>query len=632
MRAKTMKVLNLILVICMVLSLGLAVGCANKGQNKNACNVTFVLETQVTIQVNKGEKISQDKIPDTLKEDYEFLGWYNGNELFDVNSSVINSDVTLTAKYEKVNFSVIFITDSQVSLKLKKGNVIPSEAIPEVVEKEGFIFIGWYNGEELFEFDSEISEDLTLVATYESFLAVDKYNGKQINLLPDVIQEYFSKATEDEIAEYLYNYYESIQAGGAYESGPKPVKLSWRNHVEESSTYTLEVSSNDEFSDIEFTVTTTESQVEIYNLIPRVHYYRVSSSSGLVSEIDSFENVEQVRLINCGNIANMRDEGGYVGEFGKVNYGLVYRSKDICVANSTAKEVLVNQLGIKTQIDLRGDVTGLNSPDASIAYYNFGIKQYDYLFPNMNAGRPFNQTYAEGVKNALLMFADKANYPIVMHCAVGCDRTGTFALLLGGLLGLEYEDLVSDYELSSFFHGRRWRARINLYNGFYTFDTGNLPDELEAREFNRIFNHIKETYKTSDGKFSSAVEKYLINVVGIDKNDIEAIRANLIEGYTASYTISEEVKMDFAGSQKIARIPELSGKTVLSVKINGKEIDVEISNNGSEVEIKFLSFRSVGVGIFSLEVVCTNGVYVGTCSVQGKVVGSITNGGQFTFD
>jgi protein-tyrosine phosphatase len=43
--------------------------------------------------------------------------------------------------------------------------------------------------------------------------------------------------------------------------------------------------------------------------------------------------------------------------------------------------------------------------------------------------------------------ARREAYPAVFHCAAGKDRTGLFAALLLGLLGVEDHDIVSDYAL-----------------------------------------------------------------------------------------------------------------------------------------------------------------------------------------
>jgi len=55
------------------------------------------------ISVESGKKISDPGIP--TKEGYTFLGWYLGNNKYNFNST-INSNITLRAKWEKINVSV----------------------------------------------------------------------------------------------------------------------------------------------------------------------------------------------------------------------------------------------------------------------------------------------------------------------------------------------------------------------------------------------------------------------------------------------------------------------------------------------------------------------------------------------
>ena len=51
-----------------------------------------------SIKILKGESIKE--LPTPNKEDYEFIGWYLEDELYD--NGEIHSDVTLIAKYEKI--------------------------------------------------------------------------------------------------------------------------------------------------------------------------------------------------------------------------------------------------------------------------------------------------------------------------------------------------------------------------------------------------------------------------------------------------------------------------------------------------------------------------------------------------
>ena len=49
------------------------------------------------------------------------------------------------------------------------------------------------------------------------------------------------------------------------------------------------------------------------------------------------------------------------------------------------------------------------------------------------------------LKDAFAIFGNKDNYPIVMHCSIGTDRTGMLAFLINSLLGVSEEDLYKDY-------------------------------------------------------------------------------------------------------------------------------------------------------------------------------------------
>jgi hypothetical protein len=63
-----------------------------------------------------------------------------------------------------------------------------------------------------------------------------------------------------------------------------------------------------------------------------------------------------------------------------------------------------------------------------------------------------DSTQRENFKTALEWIVEclTASKPIYMHCQGGCDRTGTMAFLLLGLLGASESDLAKDYELSCF--------------------------------------------------------------------------------------------------------------------------------------------------------------------------------------
>ena len=359
-------------------------------------------------------------------------------------------------------------------------------------------------------------------------ITLEALNGKQLSLISDAVREYLSAATEAEAAECLYKYQQRYTVA----SGPSPVTLAWREPSGESLQFTLLLASDPDFQNVTYTLKTRSKRVSLFNLVPGKYYWKVVAPGGEESAVDSFEITDTLRQIHCGNIVNMRDEGGWTGEFGTIKYGLAYRSRDISLADAEAVDVLVNQLGVKTELDLRrGEAAA--SPDESITYVQAGIIQWDYLFPNIerSSNRSYSPEAVEGLKAAMLVFADSENYPIAFHCAAGADRTGTFAFLLCGLLGISYDDLIKDFEITSFFCGRRWRSEINVNGNAYSFDASGVMEDDSSNliALGKGYAHIMQEYGTGDGKLSSAIENYLKTVVGITDQNIADIRSNMLQ-------------------------------------------------------------------------------------------------------
>lgn len=110
---------------------------------------------------------------DPVRAGYTFVGWYNDNVLYNFSSKVIKN-ITLTAKWEKAitKYTVTFDTDG--------GNQIASQTVesgktatkPTNPIKEGYTFVGWYNGNTEFDFATTISSNITLTAKYTKDVVV----------------------------------------------------------------------------------------------------------------------------------------------------------------------------------------------------------------------------------------------------------------------------------------------------------------------------------------------------------------------------------------------------------------------------------------------------------------------------
>jgi len=104
------------------------------------------------------------KPDDPTKERFNFEGWFNGESLYDF-ASPVTSDLTLTAKWIKT-FTVTFNTDGGSEVAAQTVEDGKSATKPDDPTKEGFYFLGWYEGENVYEFTQPVSGDLTVTARW----------------------------------------------------------------------------------------------------------------------------------------------------------------------------------------------------------------------------------------------------------------------------------------------------------------------------------------------------------------------------------------------------------------------------------------------------------------------------------
>lgn len=148
-------------------------------------------------------------------------------------------------------------------------------------------------------------------------------------------------------------------------------------------------------------------------------------------------------------LRNFRDLGGWKGLDGRrVKTGLVYRSEQLDKATNRTRDVLVGKLGIRTELDLRtpdvaAPLQGCSPLGSDVVYTNLSSSAYSG-FEKESGRENFATTFRWFIKDAV--------YPVVFHCAKGADRTGSWAFLLNGLLGVSEADLRFDWEVTSDFN------------------------------------------------------------------------------------------------------------------------------------------------------------------------------------
>ncbi len=130
----------------------------------------------VTFNSDGGSPVPPQNVPkasgiiskptDPEKQGFAFLGWYyNGNPWNFANSAP--SDITLTAMWIE-KFTISFDTDggsAVAPLTIQKNQIIPEPSIPI---KSGFKFDGWYLGDNEWDFNTPVTESITLKAKWVS--------------------------------------------------------------------------------------------------------------------------------------------------------------------------------------------------------------------------------------------------------------------------------------------------------------------------------------------------------------------------------------------------------------------------------------------------------------------------------
>lgn len=124
---------------------------------------------------------------------YTFLGWYltsdfSGDEVLEITLDTLeyalDGTITLYAKWEINKYNVVY--------KDEEGNTIRTETIDygnlatfTKEEKDGYIFDNWYLDESVYDFNTPITKDITLVAKYKLRELKESVviNGETINVV-----------------------------------------------------------------------------------------------------------------------------------------------------------------------------------------------------------------------------------------------------------------------------------------------------------------------------------------------------------------------------------------------------------------------------------------------------------------
>lgn len=308
----------------------------------------------------------------------------------------------------------------------------------------------------------------------------------------------------------------------------------------------------------------------IYNLVPGEKYqYKVfNASNTLISNIyktssqyGEFIVLGQIRQLYLPSMRNTRDSGGYLTVDGtkRVKYGKIYRGSqfqpgfynwdtegaynvtqhrrwlDTDPSSDTkapggidAHDIEeIKRLGVTLDVDLR-DAAGSEEYSSSqgvwkitryrpffipeldgISYYsvsqntnNSGITSY-YGLRKTSGNGPTQ--FKKFIDRILTEFANGGS--IYVHCQQGRDRTGSFMAFLFGLLGVNDDGILADYELTSYcsYDGDRWSLQ---YGPDTPGDYPTIPSS--ATDFRTYVINWAKTYAGVTDEQIAQLKEYLL--------------------------------------------------------------------------------------------------------------------------
>ncbi len=263
------------------------------------------------------------------------------------------------------------------------------------------------------------------------------------------------------------------------------------------------------------TYTVSEPTLSVQNLMVNTDYYWAVEVGGERSDTGTFHTADTVRTLWIEGVSNTRDIGGWKTADGtqRVKYGIAYRGAKFDDFTEAGKQAIID-LGIKTDVDLRGNNEGVNEPlkKLGVTWYlagYYGCAMYNGT--DSTSIERIGSNHVNGTINALRAYANPANYPAYFHCSYGRDRTGTLGLLLLGLLGVSKVDVQKDYEMTF----------LSEWGG------GGLSAEGHVSLLNRTISWIQTNY-AQGGTLQESIEAYVL-AAGLSAGEIAAIRANMLE-------------------------------------------------------------------------------------------------------
>ena len=146
------------------------------------CTITYVSDYSQAPQSKQIQAKTKLAAADLPAQDnaysYTFEGWYIGTTKITADSNYeVNSDITLTAKWNPINFTITYQTQygtNPPAITVLKGTELTASYL-QPLECDGYIFDGWYLNNAAIPANYTVTSNITLVAQWTPLYTVSYF-------------------------------------------------------------------------------------------------------------------------------------------------------------------------------------------------------------------------------------------------------------------------------------------------------------------------------------------------------------------------------------------------------------------------------------------------------------------------